>query len=220
LAKPRVFAASPCGKEPVCDQFYDCFAGLELPPSSTRQRAVGGSIPKNLNKLVDCAIEAKSTHIFIVEDDSVFGSDTVTRLLKHDKPVVTGLCRSRTAPFRSYVYDGMNDEGLIYHTLTPEDKGLIKCVATGLGGILINMKVFDKLKRPYFHNYFVGEQEWGQDIVFGKSLIEAGIDVYCDLDVIIGHTTKCVVASEKSPDGPWQIVLRVNDAVLKAGQPV
>lgn len=214
-----VLAGAPCSKNPVCDRFYDCFAGLVLPPGSHRQRVVGGNIPGNLNKLVDCAIEAKVTHLFIVEDDSVFAPDTVTRLLAHDKPVVTGLCRARHAPFRAYVYRGATSDGLTYHTLTPEDKGLIPCSATGLGGILINMDVFAKLKRPYFHDYFIGEQYWGQDFVFGKSLVDAGIGVYCDTDVIIGHTTQCVLGSELGPHG-WVITVGIDQAMVSLPQPV
>lgn len=215
----KVMAGAPCGKTPVSDQFYDCFAGLVLPPGSIRQRVVGGSIPTNLNKLVDCALAADCTHLFIVEDDSLFASETVMRLLSHQVPVVTGLCRSRTAPFRPYIYQGQNADGLGYRPLTAQDSGLIKVSATGLGGILIDMHVFATLSRPYFHHYFVGEHEWGQDIVFGKALMDAGIDVYCDLDVVIGHTTACVVSSEQADDRSWQIVITVNDAVLRAAQP-
>lgn len=213
-----VLAGAPCSKNPVCDRFYDSFAGLLLPDGSYRQRAVGGSIPTNLNKLVDCAIEAKVTHLFIVEDDSIFMPDTVMRLLAHDKPVVTGLCRARHAPFRSYVYKGVNEDGLGWYTLTPDDKGLIQCSATGLGGILINMDVFTKLQRPYFHHYFTGDKEWGQDIVFGLSLVDAGIDVFCDTDVIIGHATQCVLGSERGPDG-WTITMTIDQAMVSLPQP-
>lgn len=218
IKSAKVLAGAPCGKEPVCDLFYDCFAGLKLPEGSTRQRVVGGSIPTNLNTLVDCAFEEHCTHLFIVEDDSLFANDTVTRLLSHDVPVVAGLCRARSAPFRPYVYQGITEDGLGYRPLTPTDTGLIKCSATGLGGILINMDVFAKLTRPYFHHYFVGEKEWGQDIVFGKAMIDAGVDVYCDTDVIIGHTTQCVIGSEKTKDGPWVITVQINEAVIRIPQ--
>lgn len=215
----KVLAGAPCAKHPVCDQFYDCFSGLVLPPGSLRHRVRGGSIPNNLNILVDLAIKHECTHLFIVEDDSVFESDTVTRLLKHDVPVVAGLCRSRGAPFRPYVYKGLNKDGLGWYQLTPEDKGLINCSATGMGGILINMDVFKQLSRPYFHIYYVGEKEWGQDIVFGKALVEAGIDVYCDTDVIIGHVTQCILGSERHDDG-WVITMAVDQAMVSLPQVV
>lgn len=208
----KVLAGNPCGKTPVCNEFFDCFYSLDLPPGSIEgYRAVGGSIPNNLNRIVDLALKEDCTHVFIVEDDSLFAADTVTRLLKHDVPVVAGLCRRRGTPFQSYIYSGISKAGgLDYYKLKPSDKGLIKCGATGMGGILINTEVFKKLKRPYFATYYEGETEWGQDIVFGQSLIKAGIDVYCDTDVIIGHMTQCVLGSEHTPDG-WNIVFKVHE---------
>ncbi len=211
---PKVLAGTPCGKVPVCNDFHFCFANLRLPEGSIHQRVIGGNIARNLNELVDSAATQNCSHLFIVEDDSVFEADSVLRLLKHNKPVVTGLCRSRTAPFHPYVYDGITAEGgYTFHPITENDKGLIKVAATGMGGILINMEVFKKLKRPYFSNYFEGEKEWSQDIVFMKSLVDNKIEVYCDLDVIIGHVTQCIIGSEFE-DGRWKIVVRIGDAVV------
>lgn len=216
----RVLAGSPCGKVPACDRFYDCFSGLVLPEGSPiRQRVVGGSVPGNLNKLVNLAIDAKATHLFIVEDDSVFQPDTVMRLLAHDKPVVTGLCRARHAPFYPYIYKDITDAGYVLQSLGPNDSGLVKCAATGLGGILINMDVFAQMKRPYFHHYFIGEREWGQDIVFGKALVDMGVEVYCDTDVIIGHITQCTLGSERDAEG-WKITVVIDQAAVNLPQPV
>lgn len=211
----KVLCGAPCGKNPVYDIFYDAFSRLEIPEGSIKQRITGGSVPSNLNKIVASAKEHECSHVFIVEDDSSFEPDTLIRLLMHDKPVVTGLCRSRQAPFRPYIYSGLDPKtGLTWRELTPDDTGLIRVAATGMGGILLQMSVFDKLKKPYFHSYYDGETEWGQDVVFGKSLIEAGIEVYCDLDVIIDHATQCTIGSEKV-NGQWKVVVKVNLATFK-----
>lgn len=211
----KVLCGAPCGKTPVYDRFYDSFASLEIPEGSVKQRMTGGSVPSNLNALVKSAQDLECSHLFIVEDDSSFAADSLIRLLMHDKPVVTGLCRSRGAPFRPYIYSGLDEESkLLWRELSPEDEGLIKVAATGMGGILIQMWVFDKLDKPYFHSYYKGETEWGQDVVFGKSLIEAGIDVYCDTDVIIEHATQCTIGSEKV-DGVWKAVVKINLATFK-----
>lgn len=210
----KVLCGAPCGKLPVYDEFYDCFAALIAPEGSIKTRARGGDVPTNLNKLVDAALEHDCSHLFIVEDDSWFAPDALMRLLAHDKPVVTGLCRSRQPPFLPYIYSGLAEDGLVKRLLKPEDEGLIKVAATGMGGILINTAVFQHLKRPYFSTYYIGERSWGQDVLFGKSLIEAGVDVYCDLDVIIGHATQCVLGTQKI-DGKWNITVRILDATLQ-----
>ena len=218
MNKIKVCAGSPGGKLPVCNEFFDAFGGLILPPNSIWRRAIGGSITANLNKLVDEALAEKCSHLFIVEDDSIFPRDTVQRLLKHNKPVVTGLCRSRVPPFRPYIYKGMSEDGLSWYNLTPEDKGLIKCDATGMGGILINTKVFKKLTRPYFRLEYMGEKEFGQDIVFGMSLVKAGIEVYCDTDIEIGHITQCVMGSQHDEDG-WKVTMGVSGMKVNFEQP-
>jgi hypothetical protein len=215
---PRVLIGSPCGKQPVFDEFYDAFYRVALPEGSYRDRAKGGSVQQNLNVLVQEAVDGKFTHLFIVEDDSTFAPDAVARLLKHDKPVVTGLCRARHAPFKPYVYYGMNENGLGDYELQPTDKGLIggPGFASGMGGILIRTDVFESMEKPVFNcQYDTQGRLWGQDILFGMSLISAGIPVYIDLDVIIGHATQCVIGSRRGEDGTWLTTFRVDQAVIE-----
>jgi hypothetical protein len=200
----------------VFAEFYDAFYALEgsVEFSAGKVRAQGGSVPENLNQLADAAINGGFSHLFIVEDDSTFPADTVVRLLKHDKPVVAGLCRARTYPFRPYVYRAMDDQGmLIWQELTSQDRGLIRCAATGMGGILIRTEVFAQIPRPYFADYFLGERHWGQDIHFGQALIRAGVEVFCDLDLIIQHGTDCFIGSQFI-DGQWQVEVKIGGVTI------
>lgn len=208
----KVFVGVPCGKTPVCDSFYDCLYRLVLPEGSVIQRVKGGSVPQNLNKIIEAARDFD--YVFIVEDDSMFHPLTVINLLSHDKDVVAGLCPNRNAPFPAYIYGDANENGLAYYSLKESDTGLIRVKATGMGGILIKMSVFDKLKKPYFINTFIGETEWGQDIWFGKSLVDAGIEVFCDTDVPIWHATHCALATMRK-DGIWRTVIKIGEAVIE-----
>lgn len=201
-----VFIGVPCGKQPVCDSFYDCLYTLVIPEGSQIQRAKSGSVSSNLNTLVELA--RPFDYLFIVEDDSMFHPLTVINLLKHDKDVVAGLCPSRTPPFNAYIYNKGDERGLTRRKITDADSGLIKVDATGMGGILIKMSVFDKLKKPYFEIAFKDEVEWGQDILFNKKLIEAGIEVFCDTDVPIWHATSCCLGTVKR-DGKWNTTIRI-----------
>lgn len=214
-AMTKVLVGAPCGKTPVCDGFYECFYALQIPEGSIRRRARGGSVPRNLNQLVAWALEEHCTHLFIVEDDSTFAPDTVLRLLAHDKPVVAGLCLARHPPFRPYVYsEFVPAEGLRFRPLCADDHGLIRVAATGVGGILIRTDVFRKLSQPYFEIKYANGQEYGQDILYGQKLIEAGIEVYCDLDVPIWHVTQCALASRRDDSG-WQTVVKIADTLIE-----
>lgn len=218
---PKVLVGAPCSKAPVFDGFYDAFYTITVPEATESMRHIGGCVPENLNKIVDQAIKTDCTHVFIVEDDSMFERDTLLRLLAHDKPVVAGLCRQRGAPFRPYLYSGIAGNGkLEWRPLLPTDRGLIGpadgLAATGLGGILIKTEVFDRLTRPYFWHTYIGEEYWGQDILFNKALIAAGVEVWCDTDVTIWHATQCLVGSKRTDDGVWQTVFRVDTAAFDA----
>lgn len=210
MASKRIYAAAPCGKVPVCDVFYDCFYSLQLPVGSTRSRARQGTVAANLNVLVNAAQEGGFDYIFIVEDDSMFAPDTVLRLLSHDKDVVAGLCLSRQHPFLPYIYNAFPNGDVVPRQLLDTDTGLIHVAATGMGGILIKMSVFDKLTKPYFYVKFEDQIEWGQDILFAKKLVAAGIEVFCDTDVTIWHATHCVLGAVRNGDH-WETTVRINN---------
>jgi hypothetical protein len=220
--KPKVLVGAPCSKVPVFDKFYDAFYTMTIPEETDSMRHIGGCVPENLNKIVDHALRTDCTHVFIVEDDSEFERDTLIRLLKHDKPVVAGLCRQRGSPFRPYLYSGIADNGkLEWRPLKDTDpNGLIGpadgLVATGMGGILIRTDVFNKLKRPYFWHTYIGEEYWGQDILFNKSLIAAGVDVWCDLSVTIWHANQCTIGSKKTDSGAWATVFKIDTTAFDA----
>lgn len=210
----KVLCAAPCGKNPVCDGFYDCFYDLVLPEGSQRLRAKGGSLPSNRNEIIKKAQEGGFTHVFLIDDDNMVAHDFVSRLLAHDKDVVAGHCLQRLPPFRSYVFGGMNEEGKLgFQNLTVET-GLVKVTGVGTSGILIKTSVFDKLTKPYFYHTFRSETEWGDDINFNKSLTENNIEIYCDLDATIWHATNASVAPIFE-DGQWKFQIKIGDAIAK-----
>jgi len=88
-----------------------------------------------------------------------------------------------------------------------------------MGGILINMNVFKKLERPYFYTTFIGEKEWGQDILFASDLYKAGIEVFCDLNVTIWHATHCSLGTE-FVDGKWWTLVRIGTSNIRIPQGV
>jgi hypothetical protein len=207
LENSKVFVGVPCGKSPVCDAFYDCLYSLVLPEGSQIQRVKSGSTTQNLNAIIELA--RGFDYVFIVEDDSMFSPYVVLNLLRHNKDVVAGLCPTRTPPFNAYIYSKGDERGLQFRKIQNHESGLIKVDATGMGGILIKMSVFDKLNKPYFENKYIGQQEWGQDIIFNKQLISAGVEVYCDTDVTIWHATHCSLATLKKEDGTWCTTIRI-----------
>lgn len=69
---------------------------------------------------------------------------------------------------------------LTYDDITGQ---LQKVDITGGGCMLLNMKIFEKIKEPWFQPEF----EWGTDIQICRSAIKAGFSVWCDTSQKIGH---------------------------------
>jgi len=64
---------------------------------------------------------------------------------------------------------------------------LFKCYSVPNGFMLVNMKVFDLISYPYFKNDWEGDGFKGGDIYFCENVRKAGIDVWCDPTVTVGH---------------------------------
>ena len=158
----------------------------------------GYTIAENRNYSVVQAQKNKSDYLLFVDDDMTFPKDTLERLLAHDKEVVGVNSYSRCLPLSSTV--GLMDEKgeykhpdkyPIFERKIPEE--LFKCYFVGAGVLLIDTKVFEKIKKPYFEfttyksGEFKGMVKDGEDGTFCKKVKEAGMDVWCDPTIPISH---------------------------------
>lgn len=154
----------------------------------------GYTISENRNYCVVQAQKNGSDALLFVDDDMTFPADTLERLCMHNKEVIGVNSYSRCLPASSTV--GLMDKKGEYmhpdkHTewemQIPD--GLFKAYFVGAGVLLIDMKVFDKIKKPYFH--FTtdknGQIIHGEDGYFCKKVKEAGMDVWCDGSLDIEH---------------------------------
>lgn len=154
----------------------------------------GYTISENRNYCVVQAQRNGSDYLLFVDDDMTFPADTLNRLLAHNKDVIGVNSYSRCLPPSSTV--GLMDKKGEYmhpdkHTewemQIPD--GLFKAYFVGAGVLLIDMKVFEKIKKPYFH--FTtdknGQIIHGEDGYFCNQVKKAGMDVWCDSSLPIFH---------------------------------
>lgn len=154
----------------------------------------GYTIAENRNYCVIQAQKNASDYLFFIDDDMTFPPDTLDRLLAHQKEVVGVNSYSRCLPLSSTV-GLMNDKGEYKHPerypawemKIPDE--LFRCYFVGAGVLLIDMKVFTQIKSPYFH--FTtdknGQVVNGEDGTFCKKVKDAGMDIYCDGTIEVGH---------------------------------
>jgi len=154
----------------------------------------GFNIAENRNYCVVQAIKNASDYIFWVDDDMVFPEDTLERLLAHKKDIVGVNSQSRCLPLTSTV-GLMNEKGEYKHpNLYPEFEmkipdELFKAYFVGCEVCLMDMRIFNLIKKPWF-TFVMGEDGQivhGEDGKFCESAKKAGIEVWCDPSIIIGH---------------------------------
>lgn len=167
----------------------------------------GFHIGENRNYCVIQAQKNQSDYLFFVDDDMVFEKDTLTRLLAHNKEVIGVNSYSRCLPLSSTV-GLMDKDGKYMH---PDKHSaiemkipdtLFKCYFVGTGVMLIDMKVFDKIEKPYF--VFKSDKNGmivhGEDGSFCEKVKSIGIDIWCDPTIEIFHIGEYLYGKpEKEP---------------------
>jgi len=147
----------------------------------------GFTIAENRHYCVAKAQKEECSHILFIDDDMTFPKDTLTRLREHEKAVVGVLSYSRKLPLTPTVAAlGKEGEPRLLEG-TPEE--LFTCYSVGFGVILIDMKVFEKLPRPFFKFEVtnIGKVYIGEDEYFCNQARLNGINIYCDPTLSIGH---------------------------------
>ena len=154
----------------------------------------GYTVAENRNY---CAVQAQkngSDYLLFIDDDMTFPKDTLERLLGANKEVVGVNSYSRVLPL-SPTTGLMDKDGkymhpdyhMPYEMKIPDE--LFKAYFVGCGVCLIDMKVFEKIKKPWFtfKAHKNGGIIHGEDGWFCEQVKKAGMDVWCDGTIPIFH---------------------------------
>lgn len=153
---------------------------------------LGGYVDVNRNKIVEEAQKSGTTHLMFIDADMIFPDDGIIRLFNHDKDVVGANYNVRLDP-TSKEASGPTVKMLVKGQPVSLVKGglpddLFKCYALATGFMLINMKVFEKLEKPYFDAWQEPNgRHHTEDVDFCKKVNEAGLEVWCDPTIVMGH---------------------------------
>lgn len=157
---------------------------------------IGGYKPHNCNKLVKEAQEHGATHIMFIDADMTFPSSGIIRLLDHDKDIVGANYNQRGNPQAGNPHTSTiklaDAEGNLIESKSMPPQ-LFKCWSLGLGFTLMKMSIFDKLEKPYFRDYESPEGEHHtEDVEFFTKCQKAGLEVWCNPTIQMGHIGKYV----------------------------
>jgi glycosyltransferase involved in cell wall biosynthesis len=139
------------------------------------------------NRTIDLVREKQADYLLFLDSDMGFPADTLIRLLC---AIQTEKCEAvgcnyvmRQPPFRSLVYG-----------LSEKITGIAEVAKLPTGVMLIDMKVFDRLKKPYFRFPYREEAEGveaamgGEDYYFCDSVRAAGGRIFMDTDLSLSLT--------------------------------
>ena len=176
------------------------------------QAAAGGMLAASRNAVVEQALARGAAWIWWIDDDHVFPSDTLMRLLAHDRDICLPLISRRTPPHDPCVFamcpaePDMTDEQLIAAANlaqldTRGHRGLVEMGSCGASGSLVRAEVYRKTPRPWYEFGLLGPSGGAEDTVFGLRARRAGFQIWCDLETKIGHLTTTAVWPTRKADG-------------------
>lgn len=147
----------------------------------------GYNTAENRNQSVAQAINARCSHILISDDDMVYPPDALEKLLACGKDIIGALYSVRRLP-RAFVI-GYSEDGIKTDEEAERQTEPFRCEAIGTGLMLVKTAIFNKLISPFFGyewNYN-GSVKMSTDWFFCKKAREAGIEIWCEPSLKIGH---------------------------------
>ncbi|MFA7287321.1 MAG: hypothetical protein WC055_00430 [Melioribacteraceae bacterium] len=146
------------------------------------------------NQLVKQALESGCTHLLMLDTDQVYHDpDMISKMLEHDKDVVSAIVHRRYPGFDPITLRGepgkylmVPDEEIL--AARELDNHLIEIDATGGGCLLYKTEVFLKIPPAWFEfSRTEGGDVIGEDVNFCYKLKQNGYKIYCDTSIDIGH---------------------------------
>lgn len=208
-------------------EYYDSLERLILPPG-TEVLAIHSSSPaKNKNIAIKQALDdGQYTHLFITDDDHVYPSDTIQRLLARNVDIVSGVYCMKMSPFPMIAFNKPNEKGqssfIDFNKFSGDECVEVSRVPGGC--LLVTTNALIKMKKhlewnfapEFWQKWFtLGQIEpdnWCDDLWFCDRARNAGFKIYLDTSVRIGHITKCVLTPEYA-DGKWSIKFGINEGI-------
>jgi hypothetical protein len=149
----------------------------------------GTLIVNQRQDLVTQALKDGCTHILFLDSDMRIPKDTLCRLLAHDNPIVAGSYATRRLPCKTVAFQNDQNWDCVY--TTPDKTGLESVASVGMGCMLVNLSIFDKMTLPWFMIGYspAANQFTGEDIFFCRKARASGFEVLIDHDLSreLGH---------------------------------
>lgn len=157
------------------------------------------------DQIINFAEENNADWVLMVDSDMVLPNDTLVKLvcttLEGERlQIASGMCFKRTRPHQPCFYTKarINPETKKPELETPvdfPDKGLLECQGFGMACTLIRRHAWQAIRKKTGHLFFPFPN-LGEDLSFCIRARMAGIKMYTDLSINVGHVSNYVVYKE------------------------
>lgn len=172
-------------------RFSECYASLMAmwkPEGTKFVQGIHGSVAKAMNTNGEFFLSSGAEWLFLTNDDHIYPYDTLQKLLAHDKDIVSGLYLRRSLPYEPVLFEAENEKGWFRpYFLRDGVTGLVPVLAAGSGALLIRRKVLETIPRPWWELATIAPDLISEDLTFCHKARDHGFEVWCDLDVKVGH---------------------------------
>jgi hypothetical protein len=137
----------------------------------------------NREMLVVDALDAGVSHLMMVDTDMVFPADGIVKLLGLEKDVVGGFYMMKTTPPVNTIKMDDGNGGYMGEKEWVPPAEPFRCAAVATGFMLIDLDAIKDVPRPLFPCV----QPVGEDVAFCKQAVAAGLEIWCDPTIKLGH---------------------------------
>lgn len=188
--KKKILIAIPTAKY-IEMQTFKSLWDLEVPDGYELDftYSFGYNIAQVRNLIASWIQQGTYDYLFSVDSDIVLPKDTLTKMIAHDKDIISGVYIQRKPNVEIpeiYRWKGNHLTNVALHELKPS--GLQKIDACGFGCVLIKAEVIQTMSYPHF----VYEMDHktpapSEDVYFCMKATEQGFTLYADSTIVCGH---------------------------------
>ena len=157
----------------------------------------GSLIYDSRNKLLVRALNTDADRMLWLDSDIDFKSDLMQKLsddLDSGFDIVSGLYFKRRPPFSPVIYkecEIKRNDGLFAPTASTYDDypgdEIFPVAACGFGCVMMNMDAVRKIVQKNGSFLFMPTAGFGEDLSFCMRARDAGVQIYCDSSIKLGH---------------------------------
>lgn len=164
----------------------------------------GPSVSDARNQLVRQFLDSGRDWLYMADTDTVFENDTITRLLRRDKQLISALIYVNYHPPFPMMYRRLADVGVgtgMWQSIARWEKDTcIRADAVGAGCLLAHRDVYLEIEKRIPNRAATWFQETssidnivGEDFTFCMRAAECGFELYVDTAVRVGHIKHRVI---------------------------